>query len=119
MDLDAIIAPSPENDAAAVEFIDRNRDQFNERKGQLLLLLLAGGSGERALQDAINLSSFAREASFEIAASPTRADARKTFTQTYLASPEEWLRQWRSGELQDDLENNLILGEALELEGES
>jgi len=105
----------PEDEAAAVSFLDRNRDHFDEVTARFLLLLLRGGAGERALKDAPSLASFAREASFEVAARPRREDARAAFVNRNGMVPEEWLRQWRAGALPDTLDNNYALSEALAL----
>ena len=113
---DSLVMVVPDNEVEAVAFFDQNRDRFGggDDNAHVLLLLLAGGSGERALQDATWLASFAREASFDFGRpAPSTADARLEFERRHGASPETWLRDWRAGALADTFENNYTLGEAL------
>lgn len=112
---ETLVVVEPEDEEAAVSFFDRNRDHFDDAKVRVLILLLRGGAGERALRAAPALASFARDASFEITPRPRHADARVAFSNLYGVEPEEWLRRWRAGELSDTRENNHALGEALEL----
>jgi hypothetical protein len=111
-----LIVIDPENESAAVTALDQNREQFLDRGVQLLLLLLRDGSGEHALTGAPQLASFARSASFEVAAKPSNREADLQFVAEYGTSAREWLLKWRQGELPDTAENNLILSEALVLE---
>ncbi len=113
---EALVLVDPSNPAATVTFFDRNRDHFTLGPARFVLLLMRGGSGERALQDATSLSSFARDASFEVGRSPSIAELEKTFEATHGKSFTDWLAEWRSGALPDTLENNHILSEALSLE---
>jgi hypothetical protein len=115
VDCNVLVLVEPENEEAAVSFFDHNRDHFEDVKARLLLLLLRGGAGERALKDATALASFAREASFEVAPRPPRHQVQAAFVQSHGMDPEEWLRKWREGTLPDTLENNLTLSEALAL----
>lgn len=115
VNLAALVLVEPEDEEAAVSFFDRNRDHFDDVKARLLILLLRGGAGERALKDAPALASFARDASFEVVPRPRREDACTEFKQRYGMAPEEWLGRWREGALPDTLENNYALSEALAL----
>lgn len=115
VDHDALILVDPESEEAAVSFFERNRDHFDDARARLLILLLRGGAGERALKDAPALASFAREASFEVAPRPRREEVRVAFERRHGVEPEGWLRRWREGALPDTLENNYTLGEALAL----
>jgi|SRR5580700_9850697 hypothetical protein len=119
VDRDALILVEPANEEETVVFFNRNRDHFDDAKARILLLLLRGGSGERALQDAPALASFARDASFEVLPWPTREESRAAFVKRYGVEPEEWRRQWREGELDDDMDNNFIRLEAAALVDES
>jgi hypothetical protein len=114
----ALIIVDPENEKATVQFFDHNRDHFSDVTARILILLLRGGAGEQALKDAPALSSFAREASFEVAPAQQRDCARADFEGRHGFSPEEWLTRWRNGDLPDTLENNLALGDALALRDE-
>lgn len=115
VDHDTLVIVEPEDEAGAVSFFDRNRDHFDDAKVRVLILLLRGGAGERALKEAPALASFARDASFEIAPRPRHADARAAFNQRHGVDPEEWLRRWREGVLSDTHDNNYALSEALSL----
>ena len=116
-DRDVLVLVEPENEEGAVSFFDHNRDHFDDAKARVLLLLLRGGEGERALKGATALASFARDASFEVAPRLLREDARVAFNERHGIDPEEWLRRWREGALADTLENNYALSEALSLAG--
>lgn len=118
VDSEALVLVDPGSEEAAVTFFDRNRDHFVDATARVLLLLLSGGAGERALKGAPALASFARDASFEIMARPRREDERTGFVDRHGTRPEEWLARWRSGALLDTLENNYVLSEALALTGE-
>lgn len=112
---DALVLVDPDDEEAAVSFFDRNRDHFDDARARVLILLLQGGAGERALKDAPALASFARDASFDVTPRPRREDARAEFEERYGMPPEEWLGRWREGTLLDTLENNYVLSEALAL----
>jgi hypothetical protein len=112
---DALVLVEPDNEEEAVLFFDRNRDHFDDAKACFLILLLRGGAGERALQSAPALASFARDASFEVIPRPPHDEARAAFEQRYGMDPEAWLSAWRKGALPDTLENNYVLSEALTL----
>lgn len=116
---DVLIILDPEDPRAAVQFMDRNRDHFEGENARLLLLLLRGGQGEEALQDAPALASFARSRAFDLDAGSSTRDAAAAFQQAHGMGHDEWLRRWRSGELSDTFENNLVLAEALAIEGPS
>lgn len=118
LDSFSLVIVEPDDEVKAVSFLDRNREHFvgDDVKARLLVLLLRGGAGDNALKDLPALSSFAREASFEVVGDLSPKDRRAAFQERYGATPEEWLQGWRKGELSDTLENNLTLGEALELE---
>jgi len=113
---DCLVIVDPEQEEEAVSFFDRCRDHFEAGPAQILLLLLRGGAGERALKDAPALASFARDASFEVSARPNMEQARADFGRRHGLNPEDWLGRWRNGDLPDTLENNHVLSEALELE---
>src|SRR5580700_2919607 len=80
---DALVLVEPDNEEEAVLFFDRNRDHFDDAKACFLILLLRGGAGERALQSAPALASFARDASFEVIPRPPHDEARAAFEQRY------------------------------------
>jgi hypothetical protein len=115
VDREALLIVEPEDEGLAVRFFDENRDRFSEGPARLLILLLQGGAGEKALGSAPALASFAREASFDVAPRPRRDEMREAFEQRFGMSPELWLTRWRTGEFADTLENNYALGEALAL----
>ena len=117
LDQDALIILDPANPKADVEFLDHNRDHFEGASARLLLLLLGGGEGQRALQDAPALSSFARSLSFDVAGARGPSEAATAFEEAYGMTHDEWLRRWRTGELPDTFGNNLVLAEALTVEG--
>jgi hypothetical protein len=118
VDDNALIIVEPDREDEAVTFFDRNRDHFEGVQARVLILLLRGGAGERALGQASALSSFAREASFEIAPRLRREDGRAAFIARYGAEPEQWLTRWQEGSIADTSENNHALGEALALKND-
>lgn len=118
VDDDALVLVEPDDEQAAVSFFNSNRDHFEDVRARVLILLLRGGEGERALKGAVALASFARDASFEVAARPLRENGRLAFAERHGADPDQWLGQWRDGRLPDTLENNYTLGEALALKNE-
>ena len=118
-DPEAIVLLTPADEAAAVAFLDLHRERMRNRVAPAVLFLLCDGSGERRLREAYALASWLRGREYD----PTRApevDAaatRETFTERTGSTPEAWLAAWRSGELADTLEHNLLAQEALLLEG--
>ena len=114
-----IVLLTPADEAAAVAFLDLHRERMRNRVAPAVLFLLCDGSGERRLREAYALASWLRGREYD----PTRApevDAaatRETFTERTGSTPEAWLAAWRSGELADTLEHNLLAQEALLLEG--
>ena len=111
----ALILVEPEDEEGTVAFFNRNREHFEDVEARLLIVLLRGGAGERALKDAPQLASFARAASFEVVVEPSPGNALAIFSEQHGIGPEEWLAQWRSGVLPDTLENNHTLSDALVL----
>jgi hypothetical protein len=87
VDRDALVLIEPENEEEAVRFFDHNRDHFVDVKARFLLLLLRGGSGQRALKDALSLASFAREASFDVLPRPRRDEVQPVPEQRHGLDP--------------------------------
>jgi hypothetical protein len=117
-DGDAIVLLLLDDEAGAVETLDRRRDELIDRTAPAVLFLLCDGSGEQKLRDAFALASWIRGREYD----PTRAEpadvdaARCDFETATGRSPEAWLAMWRGGELPDTTENNLRAHEARLLE---
>lgn len=120
-DLDAIVLLTPDDEAGAVDVLDRRREDLVDRTAPAVLFLLCDGTGELRLRQAFALASWLRGREYD----PTRSEnidadaARKAFEERTGRAVDAWLSAWRSGALSDTLENNLLSHEALLLEGTS
>ena len=113
----ALLAPADE--VATVEELDGGRDRFVDRVVPVVVFLLRGGSGERALAKAPSLLSWVRSNLID----PSVQDqfdadaAREEFIRFAGKTPEEWLAMRSRGELDGSPEHLGLTYRALLLEG--
>lgn len=100
---DSLILLTPEDEANAVVDLDGSRDRFllPPRTQPVVLFLLRGGDGERALTTCPSLASWVRgqEIDPDKMAQIDGPAGRAKFEQEAGSTPEQWLLAWRSGGL--------------------
>ncbi|MCC6554265.1 MAG: hypothetical protein IT372_14885 [Polyangiaceae bacterium] len=103
-----------EDEAGAVEVLNGRRDQLEERSAPVILFLLKGGSGARALREAEGLESWVRGQQYDPESAEIDVDQeRNDFKAATCLPPEEWLAAWRHGRIPDTLKNNFAYQRAL------
>lgn len=103
-----LLVPADEEDAVLT--MDGRREQLLDRAHPVVLFLLNGGAGERALaEQAPSLSSWlAGNGADPETEDPTDADAlRRSFVDATGQTPEAWLAAWRAHALPYTLDNVL------------
>lgn len=112
-----LVVFDPDDEVAAVAYLDQYRERLLHAAARVLLLLRDDGDGVRALARAPALASFARGLTFSCGAEVSQDDAAREFQQKHGTNHDAWLERWDSGELADTLDNNLILADALAIRG--
>ena len=116
---DTLALLAPVDEVATIEELDGGRDRFVARAVPVVVFLLRGGAGERALTQAPSLLSWVRGNLIDPSAQdPFDPDAaREEFIRHAGRTPEEWLMMRRRGELDGSPESLGLTYRALLLEG--
>lgn len=115
-----VLLLTPLDEAAAIRTLEGRREGLLAREAPAILFLMQDGEAERLLnRKAPALSSFLRGLTYD--PEPPRDDEdlakkRESFRERHAWEPDEWLRSWRRGEMEDTADNNLTAHEAWALQ---
>lgn len=116
---DKLILLTPLDEAGAVLTLDGRREQFLNRRVPMLLFLLRGGEGLKALSEAPGLASWLNGSEVE----PERLQSidlesqTRAFLERTGKTPEAWLDSYKAGEIPETFENILLTHRARLLGG--
>ena len=108
---------TPDDEVATVRTLDGRREALLSREAPVILFLLKGGEGERALRHAPGLASWLQGRAFDPEPAVVELEReRAAFEGLAGRTPRAFLAAWNQGELPDTLTNNLLYQRALLLE---
>ncbi len=112
-----VLLLTPTDEPTALSVLDGRREALLDRTAPVVLFLLRGGEATKLLrsEDMAGLMSWLRGRILDPEAID-RVDLQAKRDQFVVAtgkSPDVWLKEWREGELEDSLDNNLLYHQAL------